>query len=130
MSGPFSQGTFDDQFDSVGGDNTMVEYSLTVPFDCVLRRASVCAFAASANDAYITIELNGEEIIVEADGLLADVNVLGKDIEVPASQGDKLTVKLNLVSSNVVKRAKVVVAYAVRVSRDVVAPGYYPTYAY
>jgi len=126
MSGPYAQGTFDDQFDSVGGDNTVIEYSLTVPFDCVLRRA----LAASANDAYITVELNGTPIIVQGDGLLADVIIKAKDIVVPADQGDKLTVKLHLVSSNVVKRAKVVIAYAAKVSRDIVAPGYYPTYAY
>lgn len=130
MSGPYAQGCFDDQFDSVGGDHTVVEYSLSVPFDCVLRRASVIALQASSPDAYITIELNGTEILVQADGLLAGVTIKAKDLSVPAVQGDKLTVKLHLVSSNTIKRAKVLIAYVAKVSRDVVAPGYYPTYAY
>src|SRR5579872_3202146 len=123
MSGPYAQGCFDDQFDSVGGDHTVIEYSLDVPFDCVLRRASVCAFAASSPDAYITVELNGVEIVSQGDNLLVGVTIAAKDLSVPASQEDTLTIKLHLISSNVVKRAKVVIAYAAKVGRDVVAPG-------
>lgn len=130
MSGPYAQGCFDDQFDSVGGDHTTVEYSLNVPFDCVLRRASTFSQAASAGDAYVTVLLNGVDIINQADGFIAGPGIHGKDISVPAKRDDKLTVKLHLVSSNVVKRCKTVIAYAVKVERDVVAPGYYPTYAY
>lgn len=131
MPGPYAVGCFDDQFDSVGGDHTAFEYSLIAPFDCVLQRASAIAFAASAGDAYLTVELNDEEIVDQADGLSVGTSIDFIVLDsIVVQKGDKITVKLHLVASNVVKRCKTVLAYAAQVDRDVVAPGYYPTYAY
>lgn len=130
MAGPHAQGTFDDQFDAVAGNNVAFEYSFESPLYCFLRRLSTFAKDASAGDAYVTLLINGVEVVSLADGVgmtaAIDFKVLD-DIEV--LQGDKITVRLNLVTSNTVHRGKVVLAYAAPLERDVVPIGYYPTYA-
>ncbi len=123
--GPFvshSCATFESQFEDVTGTATFDEYIFEIPFDTFLTRASVHTNASSAADAYITITKNDVVPIVAAGPVPPDRNlpavtgvVKGVDLAaVPVLKGDKITVRLNLVLANTVKRAKVVLAHAPR----------------
>lgn len=123
--GPFvshSCATFESQFEDVTGTATFDEYIFEIPFDTFLTRASIHTNASTAADAYVTITKNDVVPIVAAGPVPPDRNlpavtgvVKGLDLpSVPVLKGDKITVRLNFVSANTVKRAKVVLAHAPR----------------
>ena len=120
----FALASFEDQFEEVSGAATFDEFIWEVPFDLLLTRASIYTNASTAADGYVTITKNDVVAVVAAGpvppnrNLPAVTGVLkGLDLpNVPCVKGDKLTVRLNLPTLNTVKRAKVVLGYASRLS--------------
>jgi len=123
--GPFvshSCATFEDQFEDFSGTATFDEYIFEIPFDTFLTRASIFTNVSSALDGYVTITKNDVTPIVAAGPAPPNRNLpavtgqlKGLDLaNVPVVKGDKITVRLNLVSANVIQRAKVVLAHAPR----------------
>ena len=118
----FANGTFEDQFEDFAGTATFDAYSFEIPFDCFLTRASIVTMTSAVADAYVTILKNDVTAIVDAGPVPPNRNLpavtgelKGLDLaNVPVIQGDKITVKLNLVAANTIHRAKVVIAYAAK----------------
>jgi hypothetical protein len=123
--GPFvshSCATFEDQFEDFSGTATFDEYIFEIPFDTFLTRASIHTNASTAADAYVTITKNDVVPIVAAGPVppnrnLPAVTGVVKGLDLPniaCLKGDKITVRLNLVLANTIKRAKIVLAHAPR----------------
>lgn len=115
----YASGSFEDQFEDVTGTATFDEYSFEAPFDLILTGASIITVASTGPDAYVTIQKNGVDVVgpgpVPPNRNLPAVTGVQKSVpiaNVPVAKGDKLTVRLNLVLANTIKRAAVVLAYA------------------
>ncbi len=119
----FALGSFEDQFEDFNGAATLDEITFEVPFDCFLTRASVSTIAATAADAYARVikdkGLGSEVIIVDAGPAPPNRNLpvvtggtTGVDVMTFLEKGDLITVELNLVLTNTIKRAKYVLGYA------------------
>lgn len=119
----FACGSFEDQFEDFNGQSTFEEIKFEVPFDCFLTRASLSTVASTAADAYARVikdkGLGSELIIVDAGPAPPSRNLpavtgvtTGLDVLVFLQKGDLITVELNLVLTNTIKRAKYVLGYA------------------
>ena len=118
----FACGSFEDQFEDFAGQNTLEEITFEVPFDLFLIRASISTIASTAADAYARVikdkGLGSEVIIVDAGPVPPSRNLpavtgqtTGVDVVVFLQKGDLITVELNLVLTNTIKRAKYVLGY-------------------
>ena len=113
-----SCGSFEDQFESVSGTSTFDEFIFEVPFDFSLIRVSCTTKTTTASDAYVTVVKNGVTTIIGAGPAAPDRHLPaiggqsnGLDIIANCLKGDIIRVRLNLDSTNVVDRAKVVLGY-------------------
>jgi hypothetical protein len=116
----YARASLSDEFESfVGLLNSFDQMSFEAPFDMLLEHASVFTNASTATDAYLTIIQNDVTIIVPAGPLPPNRNLpavtgllQGFDLaNVPITKGDKITVKLNLVTAQTITRCKWTIGY-------------------
>jgi hypothetical protein len=116
--GAFGQASFDGHFKDTTGQNISVDLIFEIPFDCILKRASVFTNSAIAVDAYVTMFRGTgvaiQDQIVNPGQLAAFTNQLnGIDLaNLPMFKGDKITVRLNVLSLNTLQKVKWVLGCA------------------
>ena len=118
----FGQASFDGHFKDTTGQNITVDLVFEIPFDCMLTHASVFTNSAIAVDAYVTMfrgaGVAGPDQIVNAGVLPVFTNQLnGVDLaNLAMFKGDKITIRLNILSLNTVQKVKWVLAHASKVA--------------